>query len=122
MIKALTDTQRVVLALAAARADRRILPTPNTLDKNSGALSRSLRSLLSQGLIAEISAAPDDVAWTTGDGEMPTTLAISDAGLIAIGIAPDEDHDASTLVPAPTTPARPRQDPSWRSLLITSHA
>ena len=91
MTKPLTDTQRVTLANAATRSDARIFPVPSTLKKNSGAITLSLRPLVTAGLIAEMPAEKSDAKWgQTGEG-VPTTLAITEQGLTAIGVEPEAD-------------------------------
>ena len=53
MVPKLSDTQAVLLAAAAARADLRVLPAPETLTLKGAALERTLQALLDRGLIAE---------------------------------------------------------------------
>ena len=53
MVPKLSDTQVVVLTAAAARADLRVLPAPETLKLKGPALERTLQALLNRGLIAE---------------------------------------------------------------------
>ena len=103
MTKSLTDTQRVILANAAARDDRRVLPVPTTLNKNAGALALCLRATLTSGLIAEVPAAAGDVRWGTDDNDQPTTLWVSDLGQEAIGIPTDEESLQISPPPAPVT-------------------
>lgn len=120
----LSDTQLIILSAAAQRDDRIVLPLPANL--KGGAASKVIDSLLNKNLIEKIDAKHGDPIWReTGDGH-GTTLIITDAGLAAIGIAPDEepepdaqrsatgadtgataataDHDATATDSAPTAP------------------
>jgi hypothetical protein len=56
----LSDTQAVLLATAAARADLSVLPAPETIRLEGAALERSLGALLRRGLIAEARIAGHD--------------------------------------------------------------
>ena len=49
----LSDTQAVLLAAAAARPDLSVLPPPDTIRLKGAALDRTLRALVTRGLIAE---------------------------------------------------------------------
>lgn len=103
MTKSLTDTQRVILANAATRDDSRIFPVPTTLNKNSGAISLSLRPLVAGGMVVEIPAAKGDTTWGQTVDDVPTTLAISELGLATIGIqSPEPCHAASNPAELPT--------------------
>lgn len=104
----LTDTQLVILSAAAARDDGAVLPPPDSLKIKGGAVTAVLKSLLKKGLVAEQPAARDAVVWReTGDGAR-VTLVITDAGLQAIGITPDEaaENEATTAKPAAKTAGR----------------
>jgi hypothetical protein len=94
----LTDTQLVILSAAAARDDGTVLPLPDTLKIKGGAIAAVLKSLLKKGLVAERPAARDAETWReTGDGGR-LTLGVTDAGLQAIGITPD--NEAANAKPA----------------------
>ena len=49
----LSDTQAVLLAAAAPRRDFSVLPPPDTIRLKGAALDRTLRALVTRGLIAE---------------------------------------------------------------------
>jgi hypothetical protein len=83
----LTDTQRVVLAAAAARDSGLVLPLPASLSANQGTHGIILKSLITRGLIAERSAQSGDTVWQQTDEFGRITLSITAAGLEAIGIA-----------------------------------
>ncbi|MHA6729705.1 DUF3489 domain-containing protein [Devosia sp. A369] len=109
MPKPLTDTQRVILAHAGSRDDRRVLPAPKTLNKNAGAIALSLRATLASGLIDEILAGTGDVAWGRTEGGEPTTLVINAFGLASIGVSDTEgtNHSATLSLTYSATPPRP---------------
>jgi hypothetical protein len=85
----LTDSQLVILSTAAQREDGAILPLAKSVKLNKGAATLVLKSLLRQGLVAERPAAAEDDAWREADGQR-LNLAITEAGLTAIGVAPKE--------------------------------
>ena len=98
----LTDTQLVILSAAAQRDDGAVLPLSASLAINKGAAAAVLKSLVKRDLIAERPASRDDEIWREVDGGR-TTLAITEAGLEAIGVEPGEATAASagTAVPKP---------------------
>ena len=99
----LTDTQLVILSAAAQRDGGGVLPLPKTLKLNAGTTGGVLRSLLGKALIAERTAAQGEKVWREGrDGER-ITLAITAAGLKAIGVETEPTSkaaDAEVKVPA----------------------
>jgi len=125
----LSETQAVILNAAAQRDDRIALPLPANL--KGAAATRVVDTMITKGLLEEVEARRiafqphlSDPVWReTGDGH-GTTLVITDAGLAAIGIEPDElpepdaprsatggdtgasadgaDHDATVADNAPT--------------------
>lgn len=88
MAKKLTDTQRVVLSLAAMQPDGALFPIPKSLRLNAGALTTVLRSLLKQELVLERAAKRDDVAWRQEETGERFMLVIADEGYAAIGVDP----------------------------------
>lgn len=128
MIK-LSDTQAIILSAAAQRDDRIALPLPANL--KGGAATKVVDTMVAKGLLEEVEARRiafqphlSDPVWReTGDGH-GTTLVVTEAGLAAIGIEPDElpepdaprsatagdtgasidgaDHDANVATVAPT--------------------
>jgi hypothetical protein len=103
----LSDSQTVLLAAAAARPNLSVLPPPDTIRLKGAALDRTLRALVTRGLIAE--AAVDGQAkrskWASN------RLVVTSSGLAAIG--------GETAEPAPdaclAAPHRERQTPAERS-------
>jgi len=98
----LSDTQLIILSAAAQRDDRIALPLPPNL--KGGAATKVVSTMIAKGLLEEVEARRiafqphlSDPVWReTGDGH-GVTLVITDVGLAAIGIEPDE-------VPEPDAP------------------
>ena len=91
----LSDTQAVLLAAAAARRDFSVLPPPETIRVKGAALDRTLRALVTRGLIAEEAKRSK---WAS------SRLVVTPSGLKAIGV--------ETAAPAPdvsvaASPQRP---------------
>lgn len=104
----LTDTHLIILTAAAKRDDGTVQPLPKSLTLNKGATANVLKNLLKKGLIAERPAGIDDEVWRKDDGQR-LTLAITDAGLTAIGIEPEEAPEApqaSITTVQPGAPAK----------------
>lgn len=92
----LTDTQRIILATAAARENLRVLPTQKSIAVNPSILTRSLKLLLKNNLISEVIAEQNDVAWEESNADHKITLVITDAGLISIGISSRAEEATKT--------------------------
>ena len=73
----LSDTQAVLLAAAAARRDFSVLPPPDTIRLKGAALDRTLRALVTRGLIAEEAKRSK---WASN------RLVVTPSGLAAIGV------------------------------------
>ena len=85
----LSDTQALILSAAAQRPERIALPLPESL--RGGAAAKVVGSMIAKGLLQEVDAnlRKGEPVWReTGDGH-GTTLVATDAGLVAIGIAPE---------------------------------
>ncbi len=98
----LTDTQLIVLTKAAQRSTMLALPLPAKL--KGGAAHKVVKPLIEKGLLEEIDAnvrAGETVWRETGAGQ-GVTLAITEAGLAAIGIEPEYAKSKG----APKTTAR----------------
>lgn len=92
----LTDTQRIILSAASQRTDRLALPLPKSI--KGGAALKVINPLIERGLLDEVSAnrKPGDPIWRkTGDGH-GVTLIITDAGLAAIDVEPDNAPQSAT--------------------------
>ncbi len=101
----LTDSQLVILSAAAKRRDGTVLPLPRSLKVNKAAATTVLKSLLKKGLVKERPAAADEIHWRETRDRGRTALAITDAGLQAIGV----DVDRKTSKQSSSTKARPKQ-------------
>jgi hypothetical protein len=123
----LSDTQAVILSAAAQREDRNVLPLPGSL--RGGAATKVVGALLKRGLIAETitdSQTKADAAlnriWRNDEDGRAILLHITDAGLAAIGVEPEDANpapagatDAPTEEPAPDTPTEPKAAPKTRT-------
>ncbi len=93
----LTETQMIILSAGAQRLDNIALPLPKGL---AGAAAKmAVSKMIEHGWLQEVDAnlRRGQPLWReTGDGH-GTTLVVTDAGLLAIGIAP------ATAMPTSTT-------------------
>jgi hypothetical protein len=84
----LTDTQTIILSAGAQRPDNIALPLPKGL---AGAAAKmAVTKMIEHGWLLEVDAnlRRNEPLWReTGDGH-GTTLVVTDAGLLAIGIEP----------------------------------
>jgi hypothetical protein len=84
----LSDTQTLILSAAAQRPERNALPLPESL--RGGTAAKVVGAMIAKGFLEELDAdlRKGEPMWReTGDGH-GTTLAATDAGLVAIGIEP----------------------------------
>lgn len=96
----ISDTRLVILSAAAQRDDGAALPLPKSLKLQGGAATASLKSMVKKGWLTERQAAAGKPAWReTGDRRM--TLAITPAGLTAIGIEPEAADGDEPAAPKP---------------------
>jgi hypothetical protein len=93
----LSDTQAVILSAASQRDDGAVLPLPETLKIEGGAVDKVLGSLKAKGLIAH---------QGLPRGDDPPPLQITRAGLEAIGVE-TEDEAAEGATPAHTSTVPP---------------
>jgi hypothetical protein len=82
----LIDTQLVILSAAAQRDDLSVLPLPDSLTLQGGALNKVMDSLRNRGLIRLLG----------GDGG-PERVVITSEGMAAIGV--EADHDETPTAP-----------------------
>ena len=107
----LTDTQTIILSAGAQRPDNIALPLPKGL---AGAAAKmAVSKMIEHGWLREVDAnlRRNEPLWReTGDGH-GTTLVVTDAGLLAIGIEPVvvktvaaiREHAAKAPPPKPPT-------------------
>lgn len=84
----LTDTQTIILSAAAQRADNIAMPLPKGL--HGAAANKVITMMIGRGWLEEVDAdlRKSEPLWReTGDGH-GTTLVVTDAGLLAIGVEP----------------------------------
>jgi hypothetical protein len=94
----LSDTQRVLLAAAAARDSGLVLPAPANFNAKGVALTRVLQSLLNRGLILErATSSAEEAFWRQDDAGERYGLQITAAGLRAIGVEIDPDDGVSDV-------------------------
>lgn len=105
----LSDTQTVILSAAAQREDRNALPLPGSL--RGGAAAKVMGALLSRGLITETTTdsqmkadAALDRIWRNDESGRAVFLHITDAGLAAISIEPEDIAVESNPAPKARTP------------------
>tara|TARA_R110000868_G_scaffold132431_1_gene343505 strand:- start:2342 stop:2917 length:576 start_codon:yes stop_codon:yes gene_type:complete len=103
----LTDTQLVILSAAAQRDDGAVLPLPDSLTLNKGSATSVLKSLISKGLIAEQPAPAGTDVWRERDDGERLTLVITDAGLDALGVEPEDAAEAPSASKTTTRAGNP---------------
>jgi hypothetical protein len=84
----LTDTQTIILSAGAQRPDNIALPLPKGL--HGAAAKMAVTKMIAHGWLQEVDAdlRKGEPLWReTGDGH-GTTLVVTDAGLLAVGIEP----------------------------------
>ncbi len=86
----LTDTQLIILSAAAQRQDGAILPLPKSVKASKAAVNRTIRGLITRGLIIERPATRNDEAWREAEDSGRVALVITDAGLAAISVDTDD--------------------------------
>ncbi len=113
----LTETQIIILSAGAQRPENIALPLPKGL---AGAAAKmAVSKMIEHGWLQEVDAnlCRGEPLWReTGDGH-GTTLVVTDAGLLAIGIDPVvvktviaiRKHAAKTPAPIEATAAQPKQ-------------
>ena len=114
----LSETQTIILTAGAQRPDNLAMPLPKGL--HGAAAKMAVTKMMMHGWLQEVDAnlRRGDPLWReTGDGH-GTTLIVTDAGLLAIGIEPVvvktvvaiREHAAKAPAPRPPTlPARGHQ-------------
>ncbi|SEN64922.1 Protein of unknown function [Loktanella fryxellensis] len=113
----MTETQSIILTAGAQRPENIALPLPKGL---AGAAAKmAVTKMIEHGWLQEVDAnlRRGEPLWReTGDGH-GTTLIVTDAGLLAIGIEPVvvksvvaiRKHAAKTPAPMEATAAQPKQ-------------
>jgi hypothetical protein len=121
----LTDTQLVLLSSASQRQDRFLIRSETMTER---AFARAVNGLVKQGLVVAVDSGPVG-ADPLGDADKAPTVAITLAGLTAIGCSQStEDTHASTetgrskagqpVVAPPAEVATGKGEPTKRALII----
>ena len=106
----LTDTQTTILTAGAQREGNIAMPLPKGL--HGAAAKMAIAKMIEHGWLQEVDASSSrgEPLWReTGDGH-GTTLVVTDAGLLAIGIKPvvvkttTAIHENASEAPAPKLP------------------
>lgn len=108
----LTKTQSLILTTGAQRADNIAMPLPEGL--HGAAAKKVVTMMIVRGWLEEVDAdtRKGEPLWReTGDGH-GTTLVVTDAGLLAVGIEPVvvktmaavREHAAAATMPKTSTP------------------
>jgi hypothetical protein len=105
----LNDTQLVILANAAKRADGAILPISKSLKLDQEATSRLLNGLLKKKFVAEAPAEQGATAWRQGKDDRPMFLSITKVGLQAIGVETNDDAERAAEDGAKAKAGRTKQ-------------
>ena len=123
----LTETQTIILNAGAQRPDNIAMPLPKGL---AGAAAKMVvTKMIERGWLQEVDAnlGRNEPLWReTGDGH-GTTLLVTDAGLLAIGLEPvvvktvTGIHDNATEVMKPTVPT-PRAGTNQATLIAMLRA
>lgn len=96
----LSASQSLVLSHATQRENGLALPLPERL--RGGAALRVVAPLTAAGLLKEVEAKPGEPIWRSQGDQVAVTLAITDAGRVALEIAASGESDASKrLEPLP---------------------
>ena len=112
----LTETQTIILTAGAQRPDNIAMPLPKGL--HGAAAKMAVTKMMMHGWLQEVDAnlRRGEPLWReTGDGH-GTTLVVTDAGLLAIGIEPVavktvitiSEHAAKTPAPKDSAAAQPK--------------
>jgi hypothetical protein len=79
----LSVSQRQILAVACERKGGLVLPAATTA--KGGALKKVVASMLSRGLVQEVTATSKQEVWRTSEDGTPVTLKVTKAGREAVG-------------------------------------
>ena len=114
-IKPLSDTARVILNTAVQRDSRLIFLLPDSVRAPTHQVQKILRSLITQGLVAECPAKLEDVIWRTNEQEQHLTLRISAKGQETISASAASEGDAISPPEVPITKSAQQKQRSTKS-------
>ncbi|MDO5757547.1 MAG: DUF3489 domain-containing protein [Rhodobacterales bacterium] len=104
----LTDTQSLILSAASQRPDNLAMPLPKRL--HGAAAKKVVGMMIERGWLEEVDANMHkrEPLWReTGDGH-GTTLVVTDAGLLTIGVEPVVVKTMTAIRSQKTQPATPK--------------
>ena len=104
----LTDTQTIILSAAAQRTDNLAMPLPKGL--HGAAAKKVISMMIERGWLEEVDAnvRKGEPLWReTGDGH-GTTLVVTDAGLLVIGVEPVVVKTMAAIRSQAAQPATPK--------------
>ncbi len=104
----LSDLQLVLLSTAAARADRSLLPPPESVAGELPRIRKTMPALLKRQFVAEQDVATAALAWRE-DGERHVGVIITEAGLAAIG-AGEPAHELRPMPMQASEQASPKAE------------
>ena len=93
----LRDLELVSLSAAAKRDDGSLLPLPKKLQLKGEAVISILKGLLKKGLVEERGATLDTAAWRSDSDGHRMMLSISNRGLRAIGVEPNNERQTQAI-------------------------
>jgi len=79
-----SDTAILILSNAALRANRLLLPLPQSVKATPTAIEKVILDLKTKELIEEMPAKPKDKVWRKDDNDRPLALMITQAGIEAV--------------------------------------
>lgn len=83
----LSDVQLILLASASQRDDRSLLPPPQSLERQTARIRRSLSGLLKRSFAEEFPTEREEQSWRAEGGRF-VGVRITEAGLTAIQVNP----------------------------------
>ena len=93
----LNDTQRILLATAAARTNGSVYPLGETVTDGT-TVTKAVDSLLKRNL-ADVRETSDAASIYRTNGDVSFGVFVTDAGKAAIGVVPEKDEAAPAVVP-----------------------
>lgn len=115
MAKKLTDTQLIILSNALQREDGMVLPLPEIVTLNKGAVASVLKGLLKRNLVVEVKVPAGDAVWREAPAGSRIGLKITDAALEILGVEPSE-NEKPKVKPKQSKTASAKPSPSARPM------
>jgi hypothetical protein len=107
----LSDTQLMILSAAAQRADRSLLPFPQSLGAKGAALSKVIEALSRRKLVMEKCVLNGETGWRCDQENRPLGLFITTTGLLALGL---DEPEKEQLPEAASGKTRHNKKPAAR--------